>query len=456
MTTACVFIETPECDRGFAQSMLRPLLFTLLLAPAALHACPNLTPFYPGTDSDWAVVRQSLRTIFDQCLQSSEYFALLGASELNSGFGEDALDSLERALLLDPDNGAAQIDYAQALMSDGQLFAALALNEQILDRQDLPIDLAAQLERRQERWLALTRQQEWQLDVLTGYDDNLNGAPDTEFLTLTISGEPLLLPLGEDFQPVTGPFVNVRGVGRLRRLGPDRQHNFSAELRGRVSGAPQSDIVQLAARYALYRPDPERSWQLNANVNHLFFGGKPLFTGSDVSMRYQFNSETRCSPYVTGAAQHQIWHGQSQLNGVEAKAGVGNNCVIPGRVGLQRLTAETSLLGNYAASSNRLGGHRQGFQVGFNWQLQLDRGWLQAQFVHTQLTDGRGYSPLLANGARRKVERDILLLSYSEPVSVLGENASVVLNVYHQVQRSNLELFTTTNTTIELGYSWRF
>ena len=71
----------------------------------------------------------TLADIQASCLRSSEYYALLGAAQLNSAQLESASESLERALLLDPNNGAAQIDFASALFASGQLFPALQLNE---------------------------------------------------------------------------------------------------------------------------------------------------------------------------------------------------------------------------------------------------------------------------------------------------------------------------------------
>ena len=436
--------------------MLRSLFLTLLLAPPGLAACPDLTPYYPGGNADWETVHTELQGLFNECLQDSEYFALLGAAELNSGRTSDALDSLERALLLNPDNGAAQIDYAQALLSDGQLFAALEVNDQTLAREDLPADLAAQLGERRRRWRGLTRQTEWQLDTLAGYDNNLNGAPDSDVLTLTLSGEPILLTLSPEFQAVSGPFLNLRGIGRHRQLTPRGQHNVTAEVRARASEDEASDLLQFSTRYALIRPDPAHSWQAGGAINHLYFGGSALFTGTEINGRYQLANRAGCSPYLLGAAQHQIWHGQSRLNGVEAKAGLGSNCGIAQANPQQRLSAELNLLSNIAIRAGRPGGDRHGWQAGLVWQAPLGAGSFLAQFAHTQLLDRLGYSPLLAGGARRRVTRDSLLLSYREPIPALGDNATFVINAFHQSQRSNLELFDTSDSTIELGFSWRF
>ncbi|MBT8147578.1 MAG: hypothetical protein KJN90_12045, partial [Gammaproteobacteria bacterium] len=170
-----------------------------------------------------------------ECLDNAEYFALYGAAQLNSGDVAESMESLERALLLDPRNGAAQIDYAQALYLQGDLFAALELNDRLLAREDLPEDLRGLLENRQQNWRAVTRQRLVQLDVLAGYDNNLNSAPTPDEITLTLSGEDVVLALNPDFRPVSGPYLNLRLGGRFRELAPDYQHNWLLEARGRVS-----------------------------------------------------------------------------------------------------------------------------------------------------------------------------------------------------------------------------
>ena len=433
------------------------LLPCWLFSPSvqAQGECPELTSFYSSGEQDWSQTRSRLGEIFEFCLLSSEYFALYGAAQLNTGDLNAAMESLERSLLLDPNNGAALIDYAQALLQDGQLFAAIEANQLLLARQDIAAPLANDIAQRQRDWQSLTRQTIWQIDVLGGYDDNLNGAPDQDLVTLTLSGESVILALTEEFQVVSGPFLNLRVAGRHRRLGPQNQHNFVGELRGRLSNDSRSDLVQLSSRYNLVRPDRRNSWQLNAGMSHLLIGGSPLFTGTDASFRYQFASLVGCRPYYGTAVQHQVYRNQSQLNGLEAKVGVGSNCSVFG-AGNQRLNGEISLLHNRALKSNRLGGSRDGWQFILDWQLALSRGVLSAQFNHTELLDERGFSRLLANNARRNIERNSLLIQYREALPALGPGAQLMVNFYFQDQSSNLDLFRTEDTSLEIGVSWRF
>jgi len=425
-------------------------LCLFLASPVIYGACPDLTTYYQGSDTDWPALEQSLLLLMPECLESSEFFALLGAAQVNSGEIAESLETLERALLLEPANGAAQIDYAQALFLQGQLFAALELNSQLLLRDDLPSSLQPLLQQRQQSWEALTRQSSLQLDLLAGYDNNLNSAPDSSQITLTLSGEPVLLALNSKFRPVSGPYLNLRFAGRYRQLAPQHQHNWLLQTRGRVSEDSQSDTIQLDTRYALVRPDRRHSYQLNAGLSHLLFGGSPLYTAAETSGRYVPETSMRCKPYYDLALQYQLYHDNSRLNGVEGKASGGFNCPYESSWGRQRLSFELGLLENTAVKAGRLGGDRSGFQFNINWQIPVPTGEIISQFSHTRMKDLDGYSPLLANGAERWVERSYLLVQYRRQLS---SRSAFMINLFHQNQHSNIELFQSIDTTVEIGLS---
>ena len=425
-------------------------------APVAAQTCPDLSAYYPDSDPDWAAIEARLAPLMTQCLRSTEYFALRGAAQLNSGMVAESLDSLERALLLDPDNGAAQIDYAEALFQQGQLFSALALNEQILDRGDLPANLQPALAARQETWQSMTKQTSFQADLLAGYDTNLNGAPDPDLITLTLSGEPVFLPLSEEFRPVSGPYLNPRLGMRYRQLAPDHQHNFSAEIRGRASEDQESDLFQLGARYAFVKPGPASSWQVGTGMSHLFFGGSALYSATEASGRYQWNRPGACRPFTTLAAQHQLYHEQQRLNSLEAKASAGLSCPRTGENSQQQWNIDIGWVHSEPLRSGRPGGVREGWQINMDWQANWQDNTFRALVNHTQLDDRRGYSPLLAGGAARWLERSYVLLQYRRPLNWAVQDTSLLVNLYHQLQRSNIELFRTYDNTFEVGFSFRF
>ncbi len=437
------------------QVFLLPLLSLLslglaLVPPNASAACPNLTVFYPDEKVNWPALSRQLEAVLPECLESSEFYALYGAAKLNSGNIANAFESLERALLLEPENGAAQIDYAQALYLQGELFAALEINKALLQREDLPGKLQSIILQRQQSWQALTTEGSTTLDILAGYDNNLNGAPDSGQLTLTLSGEPVVLLLNEEFKPESGPYLNFRLGSRYRQLAPSHQHNWLAEVRGRQSEDSESDLLQVDGRYAFIKPGRRQSWQLNTGISHLQFGGSSLYTGADVSARVQRASSWGCQPYYRLATQYQVFHNQRQLNALESKAGAGLNCPVNSSWGNHQFSTELSFLSNIAIDSGRPGGDRDGWQASVDWQINLPVGAFHSQLGHIQLDDTETYSPLLANGAERWLRRSYVLLQYRRP---LFENTTLLVNMFHQHQRSNLELFRTIDSTLEIGIS---
>lgn len=418
------------------------------------QACPDLSPYYPGPQTDWITLEQGLAVLMPGCLQSAQFFWLYGTAQLNSGNVAGAVEMLEWALLLEPDHGGAQVDYSQALFLQGQLFAALDLNRQLLSRPDLPQDLQPMLQERQQDWQSMTRQTAYQLDVLAGYDDNLNGAPDPSQITLTLSGESVILPLDEEFRPVSGAFMSLRLGVRHRQLTPRNQHNVSVDIRGRGSDDSGSNLLQVDTRYAFIRPGRERSWQLDTGVSHLFFGGSSLFTATDVTAQYLPGTRLLgCRPLVNIATQHQLFHEDSTLNAMESELGVGLNCPLNTRLGRQQLNTEISVLSNEDLKSGRPGGGRTGWQFTLDWQWQLAGGVLSSQISHTELNDREGYSPLLANGADRWLNRSFFAIQYRLP---LRSNTSLLVNASYQDQRSNIELFRSQDTTVEIGFSHSF
>lgn len=469
-----------------AQPSAQPDLRTpTTLSAESSQACPDLTPWIRQTTSvnwtveDWAALEPQLRSLQSRCLRDVEYYALLGAAQLNSGRLVLALESLERALLLDPQHGGAQIDYAQALFRRGELFSALSMNQRIIDRDDLPATLRPMLTDRQRQWRSLTKQHTVRAEVQAGYDNNLNGAPTPSEITLTLSGEDVLLVLDERSQAIAGPYVNARLSSAYRTMTPNSQQNWLFDVRGRVSEDEASDLVLLDGRYAYIRPSRERSWQVSGGLSHLMFGGKPLYTaaegGAQVASQRVFSA---CTPFAGVASQYQLFHNQSTLNAIESKLTVGVNCQSASNVntasnsGLlgtgprqpsgsvtrkwwQRMqwTPTVNILHSEPVKDNRPGNRRTGWQINLDWRMPISSGILSAQFSHTQMDDSDGYSPVLANNAKRNIDRSYALIQYRLPVN---SKTTLQWNAFWQRQHSNLDLFKSRDRTLEFGVQYRF
>lgn len=433
----------------------RSILLVILISPFSAVACPDLGRYLSEPESNWLSISEELEPLFDQCLSSSQYFALAGAAQLNTGHLSEAIESLERALLLDPNNGSAMVDYAQALLEDGQLFAAIEANRLAMSRADAPLWLLDQLSERQRDWAALTRQTNYQIDLVGGYDDNLSGGPDEDRIALTLAGEPILFALNQNLRAIGGPFLNMRGLVRHQRLLPGLQHAFVGQLAARFSDDTQSDVFQLGTQYSRVHSSRQANLLLGAGINHLAFGGNSLFTGVDARYRYELNRGSSCTPFSAGAIQRQTWHGQKMLNGFESKLGLGGDCTLGGRPN-QRIWLEGSLLYNAEREGNRLGGDRAGWQFRAIWRMALAGALISAQLDHTVLEDRRGYSQLLSNNTRRRTSRNSLLVQYRRRLSGFNGGADFMINFYHQDQNSNLSLFSTRDTSLDFGISWSF
>lgn len=419
---------------------------------AASAECPDLQPYYPADDASWPRAVQQLMPLMPQCLESAEYFALLGAAQMNSGLLTEALESLERALLIDPDHGAASVDYAQALYLAGQLFPALEINSALLQRSDLPPPLAAGLQERQVQWQAQTVSRGFALEAAAGYDDNLNGGPSSSEFLLTLSGEavPVPLPLNPAFQPVSGGYLNLRVSGFYRKMTSERTHDVVFALRNRRSHHQPSELLQLDWRYAQTLPLRNYQWDLVAGTSHLMYGGSPLYTVAEARVRLN-RTDTGCRPQYEAVAQVQFYHGQAFMRGLEASATAGLYCELDDMS--QAFGFDAGPLVNYALNDLRPGADRSGWRLRLYWQMQLGAGTVNSQFSYARLSDETGYNDLLANGARREIYNRSLRLQYNRPIYT---DLTLLINLNHQAQASNLIPFENEGTSVDFGLSLNF
>ena len=432
------------------------------ISSAVPNGCPNLAAYYQRsltfTESEdavqsWALLAEQLMSLMPSCLRSSEYFALLGAAQLNSLKNARAVESLERSLLLDPEGRAARVDYARALYSVGQLFPALGISEGLLLETDYPPGLLVELENRARLWRSETRQNSVYLDIGGGYDSNLNGAPNVSEINLTLSGEEVALSLDNAFQSTKGGYSNFRLANQLRVLAPDYQHGWSNEMRGRLSEDRRSDLLRLDSRYSFLKTTRSRNWRVDGGLTHLLFGGSPLFSGAQLSGRYHFSTAGQCSPALELVGQRQYFRQQRVLDGIEGKLAGRVQCDLKGnRGGFSSISVEVGALRNYSLQSARPGGNREGWQASIQWQS----GAFLAQASQTHLDDSAGYSPILIGGEKRWVSRSQVVLQFRQPLRVTRFAATWFVNLFHQNQESNINLFTARDTSFEVGLGFVF
>ena len=154
---------------------------------------------------DSAAPLEQQMSLLSNCQRNPEYLAQVGRLLIQNGRYLDALDHLERALMLDSDQPAVQLDYAVALAGTGDILSATLLIDGILAQPGLDAGVRATLERAKQRFvrtpsavLATPTSFPFTINlsanVRYGFDSNLLGAPSLSSIELTFPGEVVQLP----------------------------------------------------------------------------------------------------------------------------------------------------------------------------------------------------------------------------------------------------------------------
>ena len=204
------------------------------------------------------------------CQDQPVWLAWAGERLNRAGRHAEAVDYLERALLLDPTLLPANLGYLLALAGSGDIEAALALANDLLRQRDLPAAVAGPLAQRTERW-----QRELQLPAVAlrssptrvsagirvGRDSNLLGAPNLDSLTLVLAGQPVELPLDDSYRSRAGSYIRLDGnidhTRLLDDLAPGLRLDAALMLRRRLSAqVSQSNLDQAFVALELSRRNP--------------------------------------------------------------------------------------------------------------------------------------------------------------------------------------------------------
>ena len=427
-----------------------------LLPSLPSFACQDFSDFYRAIDDEFQLVESQLLPLLEECSENSEYFSLLGTVQLRSGDFFAALENLERALLLNPDNGSALVDYAEVLFQQGQVSSAVEINAQLLSREDLPADLVQAIADRQRRWRSLMSETSSILGVSVGYDNNLNSAPMGRQLALTLSGQSVVLDVSPEFLAAGGTYANLAaGIARTS-AGRDISSRVSGQVRGRFGENSSYEVLQASSQFAFTQSGDNPRWNAALGFDHLNYGGNDIFSSSTIRASYLARQGKACGIYPRLAIQYQHFHTQESLSGIESSLGVGVDCRLPIGKTVNRLAVEVSALTNRALKGSRLGQDRNGWQVNLAWRRQIGPGQASAQYSFTDLNDDEGYSPIFDDGARRHESLSSVYLQYAVPTRRLGAAAQIVTSISYYNQDSTVGLFRTQGANVEIGINWGF
>lgn len=435
--------------------------------PAVGGACSATAPtVWPATPLARRELIARLQRLRDQCIKNADFVAWLGALLLDDGDAAQALNWLERAMLLDPGNLGTQADYALALSALGEPLALQELARSWQGRGDLPPALRAKLfpiERRNAYTLPNVRlgyapRQIWGfqggVSVVVGHETNLDRSPRLTEITLTLPGGPVELPVLS--APRAGAATLASG-SLLWALSPVpalvMRTGFSVNLRAAPSvRATDWQQAQLSSE-ALYTAE---GWRAQVDASAAWVGGalnEPYrLTRGGLSAEAL---HAACSIRLAIAREQRRQSNSTRLNATSAIWMVEMRCPLPAAPDW-KVSLNLSHGRDRPESAERPGG-RQQLQAGavrlvgpLGPATRLD---FNLRYVNVR--DSTGYSALLDDNAvrglalqQRSVELAHQLDDYGWP------GATAVLQWQSAKQVSNLKLFAYRADSYYGGLRW--
>jgi len=439
------------------------LWLTLTLLPGLARA-DEAPVCDPGATS-----LQRMMDALPVCQKDAVFLAKLGQLLNRQGLYLEAADHLERALMLEPNLKDAQLSYAIALAGSGDILGATALLDDLLADPAMPGDLRLLIVRQKAALAGAGEPVGWQsrftLATRLGYDSNLLGSPNLESLTLTLSGQNLVLPLDASYLARGGGYARADVQADLHRSASDGSRwDAVASLRSRYSPvAPEAGSSQIDL---LLERSQNNTQALNASPSAVgsYFNLSSSGLQSKTGTRYtalgvagggswQVAGAVGCQARLGAEAQERNYLGNQVLSG--RYTGVAGFWSCEQRSGAQWLVGlKTGRDG--AQDAARPGGDQRQTSLRLTGFLPLNalpstlaadlapalanlrRGGLLFDFEHSQQTDSSGYSPIIDNGSTRSVSRRAARLEFQHPVTT---SVLWLLGAEWVAQSSSLALF---------------
>lgn len=440
--------------------------------PAGVVPACALTPQYPlpqGAPELQRLLAQ-LDDAAPHCLQEAGFHAWRGAVLLSLGRPAAAVESLERALLIDPSLPGVQLDYAQALYAVGDKLAARALLQQLSLRPNLPPQIQALLQQELVTTDPAAWRTRWVLSTALGYDNNLNNAPAASELTLTFAQGAVTLPLLDSFRPrAGGGWLNMAQWQGLKPNG-SQLWLLQAELRARHTSQPDTRYQQADASASwLQAPEAPRQWIARVGASRIDFGGQHLFQGIRANAVHQWQtswhplaaSSGSCRPGLGAEIESRRYPASTELNGRYSGLVVSASC--QGPVESSGVVASSGPLlsfqlrwgREYPQSSNRPGGIYNKLELRTAWEGRLGAYRINADYAYVRQADSAGYSPLLADNLARVTGRHSARLEAAHPLPKgFAGDVDWFVSAEASRQSSNLAAFASRQKALYTGLRW--
>ena len=432
-----------------------------------------------------------------QCDQNASHLVVLACVALDQGDDFRALAQVERAVMLEPQSPAIQLEYALLLSQLDQPSLAQAVVRQLLAQPNVPSGLRQEL----NAWLSdpVGRQsQSKQKPAFAkhknaeGFDDlkqpglkhqsrfyfgfgantNVNNCLSADRIRLTLPTEVIEFPLDEGERAIAGNAVEWGGEGQWlfspqspqAVVGPP-QFGFvvgasGIEPLGRSIYATQS--VQLAARafseglnhVGLYEL-LGKPLGLELRMVGSWYGQEPLVQTAGASLAWgltgfeqNWGQDWRCQPELGLGGDTRRYPGSPAFDHFAFNLAWGALCTGHGkelRLGVQANTEQPR--------NQRPGGVSR--RLGLTSSLGLPMAWgrLTGQLQLEYESDSKAYSALLKNGERKET---FLVLASLVATKPLTKTLKVYGRMESRSQSSNLPLFSSNSFFAGVGLEATF
>lgn len=391
-----------------------------------------------------------------------DYDYLLGVTALSAGEYTAAVHALERAVLVQPGFAGAWLDLAIANYRLGEIDTADQLLKHVEDNFSPPPEMRRQIASVRAKFTAARLKQVargWQseLGLFAGYSNNANYGLSVSTLQLTLDGLPATLLLDPSYQPRADSFKELRGsLARTFQLGQGERADIYGVLRQRLYTS-ENDLNQTEGMVSgiwrtpwAWRDKEGASRYVGATLRNLYFDGRSMTVGALTGgLRMPVGS---CNGIVRADYEYRMFSGDAGLDAAIPWLGIGAEC---GKGAIQYGAQQR--IGRDHPMSARAGGDTVRLETVAYGRWQLTPGLqIGGTLVYAHASDSDAYSPILANGARRWVQRFGQKL---EAVWVPGANPrspwAIVIEIENVRDQSNIGLSSVSVTQVGIGISYR-
>ena len=416
-----------------------------------LLACPAAFPVQPpATEPERQQALDALSGLQEICSTRADFFAWQGTLFLAQHQPQLAANALEKALLLNPDLAGAQLDYAQALGELGESASARDLVDTVLARPDIPSALHEWLTSQLGDQAGDTWKMTWLVQSLVGGETNLNSAPSSNLLTLTLPGGSVPVVLGESQKPEAGmASLSTGAVEATRRWGPG-QITLSADATVRATPAHADSDLQWVDGAAVWtQPLWGGDAGVRGSVTRLWMGGLELY---DENAGKVFIEQPVIG--LEGACRYGLGGDYSARSYPEVPILDGRYSGLELGMGCQRGDTLVTLSGQWgvdrAQNPQRLGGNQDRDDYFLAASHPLGNGRISFTGQWSRLMDQQIYSNLLGS-SNREILRTAGRLEYDYS---LTNRWALVGYLERTSQNSNISLFALDNQAVYMGLRW--